>query len=366
MEKTMSKKDWKKFLEEYEKVMGFPFRPMAGGNFPDLNSPAFGLAELTASINILPNNYGRLNEMNLMPAKGVRFRAVYIEEKNGILNLLPTQPIGAPGTVGKTAKRKMRSFVIPHIPHDDVVLPEEVEGVRAFGTTDQMQTVSGLLNDKLQEMKNKHSITLEHLRMGALKGIILDADASTLYDLYTEFGITAKTVDFVLGTATTEVVLKCLEVKRHIEDNLKGEVMSGVRALVSGEFFDKLVAHAKVKDAYARWKDGQALRGDMRKSFEMGGLMFEEYRGTATDPAGTARRFIAPGEGHAFPEGTNDTFRTLFAPADFNETVNTVGLPVYAKLAARKFERGWDLHTQSNPLPLCLRPAVLVKIHSSN
>ncbi|MGH8572392.1 MAG: major capsid protein, partial [Gammaproteobacteria bacterium] len=30
----------------------------------------------------------------------------------------------------------------------------------------------------------------------------------------------------------------------------------------------------------------------------------------------------------------------------------------------RKFERGTDLHTQSNPLPMCHRPAVLVKLRS--
>ena len=34
--------------------------------------------------------------------------------------------------------------------------------------------------DHLQSMRNsnKHAITLEHLRMGALKGVILDADGS--------------------------------------------------------------------------------------------------------------------------------------------------------------------------------------------
>jgi hypothetical protein len=36
-------------------------------------------------------------------------------------------------------------------------------------------------------------------------------------------------------------------------------------------------------------------------------------------------------------------------------------LPLYAKQEPRKFGRGTDLHTQSNPLPICLRPEVLVK-----
>ena len=47
------------------------------------------------------------------------------------------------------------------------------------------------------------AITLEHLRMGALKGVILDADGSTLYDLYQEFEITPKVVNFALTTAST-------------------------------------------------------------------------------------------------------------------------------------------------------------------
>jgi hypothetical protein len=96
-----------------------------------------------------------------------------------------------------------------------------------------------------------------------------------------------------------------------------------------------------------------------------GGITFEEYRGQASDINGTVRKFIAPGEAHAFPLGTVDTFGTYLAPADFNETVNTLGQPLYAKQEPRKFERGTDLHTQSNPLPMCHRPGVLVKLTSA-
>jgi ClpP class serine protease len=56
------------------------------------------------------------------------------------------------------------------------------------------------------------------------------------------------------------------------------------------------------------------------------------------------------------------TFSTYVAPADFNETVNTLRQPLYAKHEPRKFDRGTDLHTQSKPLPMCHRPGVLVKL----
>jgi hypothetical protein len=326
------------------------------------DNPAFSMASLTAAINYVPNRYGRLEQLNLFPAKPVRTRQIIVEERNGVLNLLPTLPPGSPGTVGTRGKRKLRSFVIPHIPHDDVVLPEEVQGLRAFGSETEMEALSGVMARHLETMRNKHALTLEHLRMGALKGVILDADGSELYDLYDEFEITPKTIGFELGTATTNVKAKCIDLLRYIEDSLQGEFMTGVHVLCSPEFFTALTGHAKIEKVYENWQQGLVLIHDVRAGFTFGGITFEEYRGQASDMNGTVRRFIAAGEAHAFPVGTIDTFGTYFAPADFNETVNTLGQPLYAKQAPRLFERGTDLHTQSNPLPMCHRPGLLVKL----
>jgi hypothetical protein len=325
-------------------------------------NPAFSMANLTAAINHVPNRYGRLEALNLFPAKPTRFRQILIEERNGVLNLLPTLPVGSPGTVGVRGKRKLRSFVVPHIPHDDVVAPEEVQGIRAFGSETELETVAGVLAQHLETMRNKHAITLEHLRMGALKGVILDADGSVLYDLFDEFDITSKSTSFALASDGTNVRQKCIDVLAHIEDNLRGEFMTSVRCLCSPEFFEKLTGHTKVEKAYENFQQGVMLRDDVRAGFTFGGITFEEYRGQATDGNGASRRFIAAGEAHAFPVGTVDTFATYFSPADFNETVNTLGQPLYAKQEPRKFERGTDLHTQSNPLPMCHRPGVLVKL----
>jgi hypothetical protein len=326
------------------------------------HTPAFSMAALTAAINIIPNRFGRIEALGLFPDKPVRTRQILVEEQNGVLNLLPSMPPGSPGTVGRRGKRAMRSFVITHIPHDDVVLPEEVQGIRAFGSETEMETIASVMARHLQTMRNKHAITLEHLRMGALKGVILDADGSVIYDLFDEFGITPTAINFDLGNANSNVKKKCADVLRHFEDNLKGEFMTSVHCLCSSEFFDALTDHVKVKDAFAYSQQRAVLIDDMRAGFTFGGVTFEEYRGQATDMNGVTRRFIAAGEAHAFPLGTVDTFGTYYAPADFNETANTLGQALYAKQEPRKFERGTDLHTQSNPLPMCHRPGVLVKL----
>lgn len=328
------------------------------------NNPAFSVSSLTAAINLLPNTYGRLDELNLFPIKPVRTRQVSIEMRNGVLNLLPTKPVGAPGTVGTRGSRNLRALTIPHIPHDDVVLPEEVIGVRAFGSETELATLAGVMADKLQTMRNKHAITLEHLRMGALKGIVLDADGTELIDFYKVFDITPKVFSFELANPDTSIRDKCIELKHWMEDNLLGERMTGVRVLVGEDFMTKLTNHGNIKEAWKDWQNGEFFRSDQRAGFAMAGVVFEEYRATVStgiegqEPV----RFIAKSEGHAFPVGTLDTFATYVAPADFNETVNTPGQLLYAKQEPRKFDRGTDLHTQSNPLPVCQRPGLLVKV----
>ncbi|MGI9276679.1 MAG: major capsid protein [Endozoicomonas sp.] len=70
--------------------------------------------------------------------------------------------------------------------------------------------------------------------------------------------------------------------------------------------------------------------------------------------------FIEPDEAFVIPEGTG-IFRTWFAPADFIETVNTIGLPRYVKQKIMDFDKGVQVHTQSNPLPICLKPRAVIK-----
>jgi len=59
----------------------------------------YSLAEMTTAINILPNIYTRLGQMGLFRFEGVTQRSVVIEQAEGVLNLLPTVPLGGPATV---------------------------------------------------------------------------------------------------------------------------------------------------------------------------------------------------------------------------------------------------------------------------
>ena len=60
------------------------------------DASGYTLAEMTTAINILPNIYTRLGELGLFRFEGVTQRSVIIEQAEGVLNLLPTVPLGGP------------------------------------------------------------------------------------------------------------------------------------------------------------------------------------------------------------------------------------------------------------------------------
>jgi hypothetical protein len=225
----------------------------------------YSLAEMTQALNILPNLYTRLGQMGLFRFEGVTQRSVVIEQAEGILNLLPAVPLGAPATVANRDARSMRSFTVPWMPHDDVITPQDIQGVRGFGVADAADPLATVMERKLTRMRIKHAQTREYMEINALRGIVKDGAGTTLYNYFTEFGLAQQSVDFVLGTAGTNVQAKVRDAMRKVETELKGEAMTGVLALVSPEFFDKLIGHAKVEDAYKYYSTtGQQPSGRIR------------------------------------------------------------------------------------------------------
>jgi hypothetical protein len=332
----------------------------------------FSVRSLTDAINVVPNMYGRVNELGVFQEKAIDTTLVTVEFNNGVLNLIPKSDRGTPAPKNRTAKRSAKHFEVPRIALDDVILPADIQNVRQFGSLN-LKTPESVTNDKLIELSNKHDITNEFLKCGALNGLVLDASGSTILDIFTEFGVTE--LDQAIGfddTAET-VRAKLNAIKRHIKLNLKGDTMSYVHALCSPSYFDALIESEEAKRAFDNYMNAQAtslglaaatanpLRDDVRSGFMWQGIFFEEYLGTATTIDGTAHDFIPADHARYFPMGTNNTFREWHAPADWMETVNTLGLKKYAKVVPEDGNRHVELLSQSNPLPICLRPDVLVK-----
>ena len=327
---------------------------------------AFSVVSLTQAINVIPNMFGRIGSMGLFTGRGVDTYSVAIEEQNGVLSIIPSQVRGGPGAKNKRSKRSLKSVSIPHFPLEDQIMAFEVAGVRSMQPGNRLMTVQEKVNDVLIDIRRKHDITLEWLRSGALRGKILDADGSTLIDIFSLMGVTEKTVDFKLGTSSTDIVAKSSEVKDHIELHLLGDTMTGVHALCSRSWFNKFVKHPDVADQYKYWQKSSPRREDMSKNFEHQGITYEVYVGSVPDPDGNQRALIPDGDVRFFPIGTTDTFTQYNAPSTMADGVNMAGLPFYASQERMDHNRGVDIFTESNPLPFVRRPQVLVRGYSSD
>lgn len=328
---------------------------------------AFGLVSLTNAINKLPYKPSRLGEMGLFTQKGITTTTVVIEERQGKLSLVQTAARGTMPKVQETLTRKTKAFPINWLPQNDTVMADEVQNIRAFGTEDTTLGVAQVVNDKMQRMRANLETTIEWHRVGAVLGATLDADGSTtLFNWFTEFGLTQYVLPFDFSSANLIMSDMCLSVIQLMEDALGAQTYTRIRAICGNLFFKNLISHASVKDAFKAWQIGSGFNQTQvfgvnspqakREGFEFGGIVWENYRGyIGTSP------FIPTDECRFIVEGVPDLFMEVYGPAPFVETVNTVGRPVYAKQKPMDFDVGIELHVGSCPLVYCTRPQTIIK-----
>lgn len=327
------------------------------------NTDAFGVVSLTDAINQQPFVPGRAGAVAGWAESSVATTTVAIENLNGVLSLINPTPRGGPGEDISKKKRTLRNLTVPHYQRDDGVMADEVQGIRAFGAENQVQTVMGVVENRFAEHARDFDVTLEYQRLGAIKGTILNGDGSTLYNLFTEFGVSQQTeVDFNLDAAadTGAVRKTCTQVVRTIAKALGGSSYAGIYAFCSDEFWDALISNIEVRASYLNQIEAQQLRSGVAwQTLSYGGITFENYRGGVG--AEEATGFITANKAHIFPVGAPGLWRTVYAPADYIETVNTLGLPRYAKMYPMDNDKGMQMEMQMNALNYCTRPRVLVQ-----
>jgi hypothetical protein len=330
---------------------------------PALNifeNDAFGVASLTKAINDVPYVPGRLGALGLFQEEGMVTTSAMIEISGETLSLISAGQRGNAAAPVTSNKRSMVSVNAIHLPQRGSILADAIQNVRAFGSETELQTVQTMVVNFLAKMRRRIDATIEYHRMGALRGQILDADGtSVLVDLLSVFGLEKSTLVMGLTSDATDVLAKVLAAKRLGEDKLGNTFATGWRVLCSASFFDAFTGHAKVTDAF-QFYNAQVKSKDMRSGFDFGDVIWEEYRGKVGGVS-----FIPDGKALMVPEGVPDFLITNYAPADYMETVNTIGLPYYAKQELLKFNKGVDLETQSNPICYCTRPTAIIELSIS-
>lgn len=331
-------------------------------------SDAFTTVELTNSINLIGHVPGFLGNLGLFTYRPVSVPDLFVEERGDKLVIIPNRPRGGVPqplqATGTNRRRVARSFRVTHLPQNDFIPADEILGVRAFGSQSELEVVGQKVNERFEMMRRNVELTWENLMLGCVKGTILDSDGTTtIYNLFTEFNVTQETeIDFDLDAASPAsgaLRKKCDDATRKITRNAKGANANlRIIGICGDAFWDDLVAHSEVRNTYLNWVQAQDLRmGTAFRTMMFGGIDWYNYRGTDDNTT----LLVNTDKCHLFPLGVPGLFDMYFAPANKTAFVNTLGLPLYAFQYLHPKDEGVDLEVQSNPLPLCTQPLVLVQ-----
>ena len=336
----------------------------------DFNN-AFAVVDYTQELNLIPNSWTLLGDAGLFQEESVSTHTVTFEEISSTLGLIGDVARGAKPVANKDDLRKVRSYPLARFAAVDQILPQDIQGVRAYGNMNAAETEAAVMVRKMERMRRNFDVTMEVARFSTLTTGNLYAPNGTISgNIFSDFSITQKSVDFVLGTSTTDVVAKVEEVIAHMQDNANtGDVISGVIAYCSPEFFAKLISHAKIQTAYQYYTataNQEILRNraggsGLYREFMYAGVRFIEVR---TVLAG--QRLVPVGEVVFVPTGTNDTFVTYMGPASKLDLVNTLGEKVYMWSYRDPKGDSIELEAEANFVNMVRRPALVVKGTTSN
>ncbi len=323
------------------------------------NNAVYGVTPLTEAINRLPQTPTIIRELGIFKPDFRTTTFVQVAAKQGQLILVEAVPRGTPGKPVKETLGDSQTFNMLHLPKNDIVLADDVQNVKAWGTENTAMTVAGKVNDKMASMKADLEYSREYYMLQALMGKVYNADGtSILYDIYERFGLIRKTHTVKLSDKELAVG-KILDGIKTAQGKLRnGEVINGWTVLASPSFMQEFVYHPKIVDIYNRVQEAKVYRdGNTNVGFSHMNIDFVQY--DHVFPNGMT---LPDGEAIILPKGTVNTFREYFAPANLNGAVNTKALPYYASRVELDHGIGWDLYAQTNPLPLLLRPELVATI----
>ena len=327
------------------------------------NNSAFSTTSLSGFVQKMPFVPQLLGSLNLFTPKPVRSRNIFVDRTEGGITLIPTSADGAPPESLNSTTRDAVALKTTRLAKQFTLYAAELDGIRASGTESELMAVQTEFNARMLRIRADMELTHEHHRLGALQGLLLDADGSTvIYNYATAFNeaIPAAT-SFELDVATTNVIGICKDIARSMARSGKGALAGAtIHALAGDDFYDALVTHPNVEKFYLNQMAAQALRDQAAifEAFTIGGITFHNYRGT--DDGTTVA--VPTAEAKFFPVGAAGVFEVAYSPLEAAGFVNTPGQPLYAMNIPDRDRNMWvkgELY--SYPLYMCSQPRVLRK-----
>jgi hypothetical protein len=331
------------------------------------NEDAFRTVTLTDAIEKMDYQPSLLRDMGIFEKQPVRTTTVALEKTANGIGLIPVSERGAPIDQNGKEKRDIRHTNTIRLAKGDVITADELQNIRAFGSETELKAVQTEVAARISKIEADMELTEENMMLGAIQGIVVDADGSTVvHNWFTFWGVSQPAeIDFDLDNATPArgaLAKACKSVIRTMQTAAKGAFtpQTEVVGLCGDAFFDDLVAHPEVTGNLNNALQAQALANEYGaySSIRFGNITWINYRGT--DDGSTVA--VGTDKVKFFPKNARGVFKHALAPAEFMPYVNTLGKERYAMvLPDTKRQAFTEVELYTYPLFYCTRPEVLLR-----
>lgn len=337
---------------------------------------SFSTTEVVEGITEQPTQYGYINSRNYFNMKSTSDKAIIFDKDYSNITLLPQVNRGAKAaTQGKERTADTFALKLAYFKHADRLTGDDIQSHRAVGREDN-ETLARATAEKLEDMRRTWDQTEEYLKLNAIKGVFKTPDGAVVADMFSEFGVTQVTHDFDLGTNTTDIDIKIRKLKESMAKSVKtGGAISGIEILVDSEFFDKLISHPQMKNAYQFYLNSgsQMLRDNLSEYMKWGimnefthrGVRFLTYDAEFNLPNDTTEKAFEASTGLAIPLGVKDMFRGYHGPSAKMSAANQPGQPLYVRTYVDDHDEFVEFELESSPLYFATRPLACQKLISS-
>ena len=327
------------------------------------NNEAFEQVTFTDSIQKIDFQPSLLRDMKIFAPQPSRTTGIMLELDTKTNSLIAVSQRGQPLTEAERRKRNIRTVETHRLAIASTVYASEVQNIRAYGKTSELMQLKDLVADGVERSNGDLALTEENMMLGAVQGIVVDSDGSTILNNWFDFwGVTQPTeVAFDFANATDDEIRRTIKsIQRGVVDAARGLAVTEIVALCGDDFFDDLIGCGAYTGTVQNPIEAQRLTDEYGIAYStvtFGKITWINYRGSQSESAVSIGTDLVK----FFPRAKG-LFKQGLGCAEFGPFVNTPGKERYVINIPDRDRDAWmktELYTY--PLFYCTRPEVLFR-----
>ncbi|HHK8526227.1 TPA: major capsid protein [Vibrio parahaemolyticus] len=296
---------------------------------------------------------------NMFEYEPVESRTVQLVKSGSELQVLLPGEIGNNPNIDTHDAENSVPVNLIRFPFENAITPDDVTRIESIKNKKvQAQELATLVKSKVKRHKDNHLYTSVYSAYSALKGIIRDRKGNALANLFTVFGIEARSLNLKLSDPAFDLPKALQEFAKTNRELCKKYGMlvnQGTIVRWGSTNIHKMVTHASLTEFFGEDEHGQLKKkwSNDPSQITLFGVTFIADEMDAVSE-----------EGASFPNVPGGLFAMLRAPADVISG-GAKNRECHITKELKKHNEGLEIRSRAIYLPVCKNPHMLCNVVAS-